>query len=91
MGLLGRFAQTPVVFAVFQGFSLWNYENDTNFTPVNGHHSASDTNIPQHAYVRVTSAGLNSAAGLCYCSESNASVEADNTILFTVIAMGRSA
>lgn len=87
----GMFAQTPVVFAVFQGFSLWGYDGITSFTPNSANHGASADDIPQHAFVRVTSVGLNSAAGECYCSESDVTWEADNTILFTVIALGRSA
>jgi hypothetical protein len=91
MDYTGKFAQIPTVFVVFQGFSLWGYDGNTNFTPNSAYHSQDTASIPQHMFVRVTSVGLNSAAGVSYCSESGVDYETDNTMLFTMVALGRSA
>jgi hypothetical protein len=45
--------------------------------------------IPQHAYVRVIGWDNNTANGVCFCSESDATQESDNTILFTVVVLGQ--
>jgi hypothetical protein len=82
------FSQIYTAYVVFQGFSLFNNEGDTTFSSF-GH--VSDANcIPQHAYVRIDgNPGLSQTSGFCFCSESLESNETDNTILFTLVVMGR--
>jgi hypothetical protein len=76
------------VFAVLQGFSVFN--NDGNLSFNNTGHVQGGAFIPQHAFVRVDSPpGLNSASGVCYCSESDNTEQADNTIFFTVVVLGK--
>jgi hypothetical protein len=53
-----------------------------------GHVKSTDA-IPQHVYVRVTWQDAIMAGGEIYCSESSSGSEADNTVLFTVVVMGR--
>ena len=46
--------------------------------------------IPQHVFARVTSVvGNNTVNGTCYCSESDETLEGDNTVMFTVVVLGR--
>jgi hypothetical protein len=87
----GMFSQVYTVFAVLQGHSLWNYAGNTAFTPDATHHAAVPGAIPQHVFVRVDAFGLTAASGVVYASESDPTLEVDNTILFTVVIMGRSA
>lgn len=87
----GQLKEVYGAFAVMHGFSLWNHEGDTTFNPFPGSHAASVNAIPQHVFVRVDSSNVNETRGVCYCSESDGSLEADNTVLFTVIVMGRPA
>lgn len=54
-------------------------------------HSESTAAIVQHVFVQVTSHDNNTAHGKVYCSESLATNETDNTILLTVVVLGRSA
>jgi hypothetical protein len=83
------FSQIYAAYVVLQGFSIWNNDNNLNF---NFYFHAADANaIPQHAYVKINGApGLTQTSGECFCSESLESNETDNTILFTVVVMGRS-
>jgi len=83
----GVFESTPTVFAVFQGFSIFTNEGNLAFD--NTGHAPGGTFIPQHAFVRVASNDLNTASGVCYCSESNNLQQANNTILFTVVVIGK--
>jgi hypothetical protein len=80
-----KFTEVYTVFACLQGYSVW--PNDTNFG--NWGHVKSLDAITQHTFVRVTSSDTKTAKGTAYCSESNADSEVDNTVLFTVIVMGR--
>src|SRR5204863_5083792 len=75
------------VFAVFQGFSVFSNEGNMLFN--NTGHVQGGAFIPQHAFVRVDSKGLNAASGVCYCSESDNTEQADNTIFFTVVVLGK--
>ncbi len=82
----GIFSTVYSAFAVFQGFSIWS--NTVAFD----NHPHGETNvdtIPQHAFVRVDSFDANSASGVAYCSESDASLEGDNCVLFTLVVVGR--
>ena len=81
------FEQVYAVFAVFQGFSIFNNDNNLNFNAKG--HEQGDVFIPQHAFVRVDFFDLNSANGVCYCSESDSTKQTDNSILFTVVVMGK--
>lgn len=83
-----NFSQIYAAFVVFQGFSIWSNEGDLTFS--NFAHASDPNAIPQHAYVRITSSGLTQTSGECFCSESLESNEVDNTVLFTVVVMGRS-
>jgi hypothetical protein len=83
----GGFSQIYTAYVVLQGFSIWNNDGNTSFSNF-GH--ASDSNaIPQHVYVKVDAVGLTQTSGHCFCSESLAGNEGDNTVLFTVVVMGR--
>jgi hypothetical protein len=81
------FENVYVVFAVFQGFSVFNNENNAIFNTFG--HVQGGQFIPQHAYVRVIGWDNNTANGVCFCSESDATQESDNTILFTVVVLGQ--
>jgi hypothetical protein len=82
-----KFTEVYAAFVVLQGYSLWNNEGKTDFSSW-GHVSSPDA-IPQHTYVRVTDTSLTKTSGVAYCSESKQDGETDNTVLFTVIVMGR--
>jgi hypothetical protein len=82
-----QFEQVYLVFAVLQGFSIFNNENNLTFNGT-GHVQGNDV-IPQHAFVRVDTWNTNSAAGVCYCSESDPGNQGNNTILFTVVVLGK--
>jgi hypothetical protein len=83
----GGFSHIYAAYVVLQGFSIWNNDGNTSFTTF-GH--ASDPNtIPQHVYVKVDTISLTQTTGHCFCSESKESFEGDNTVLFTVVVMGR--
>jgi hypothetical protein len=86
---VGEFSQIYTAFAVLQGYSLWNNENNIAFLPNPANHVANADSIVQHVFVRVTSSNANFTSGELYCSESKASLEGDNTVLFTVVVMGR--
>ena len=83
-----RFSKVYAAFAVFQGFSLFGQGGNTSF---NNFGRVPDLGaIPQHAFVRVDSgAGTEQTTGTCFCSESSAANEGDNTILFTVVVIGK--
>ena len=87
----GVFSEVYAVYAMLRGFSI--YDNSSLVT-----NPPFDTNIPheqnlntivQHTYVRVDTWGTNSAQGKCYCGQSDATQESNNSVLFTVIAIGR--
>jgi hypothetical protein len=82
-----QFEHVYVAFAVLQGFSIFDNENNVNFNSTG--HVQGDDAIPQHVFVRVDSFGINSASGVCYCSESDPGNQSDNTILFTVVVLGK--
>jgi hypothetical protein len=82
-----QFEQVYAVFAVFQGFSVFNNDNNLAFNSTG--HVPGIKFIPQHAFVRVDSFDINSANGVCYCSESDSSEQADNSIFFTIVVLGK--
>lgn len=81
------FSEIYTVFVCMQGYSLFNNDGRADFGNLG--HVVSAECIPQHAYVRVTSQSIQKTEGVAYCSESKADFGADNTVLFTVIVMGR--
>jgi len=81
------FESVYAVFAVFQGYSVFNNDGNTAFN--NTGHVQGGAFIPQHAFVRVDFNDVNTASGVCYCSESDNAEQADNTILFTVVVLGK--
>jgi hypothetical protein len=90
--LQGAFTTVYTAFAVLGGFSLWGNEVAENVVPTMGSwgHAKGDGVIPQHVFARVTSvAGNNIVNGECYCSESDETLEGDNTVFFTVVVLGR--
>jgi hypothetical protein len=81
----GQFKHVYTVFVVLQGFSIWPNPS----TSFNTFFNAADVNaISQHVFVRIDGSDGNSVHGTCFCQESLASNEGDNTVLFTVIAIG---
>ena len=81
------FTEIYIVFVTLQGHSLWANEGDITFSHMG--HSASVNAIPQHVFVRVDDWDLTHAWGRHFVSESKASLELDNSVLFTVVVMGR--
>jgi hypothetical protein len=81
------FTQVFAAFAALGGFSLWDNSGDASF------HSwgavADAQAIPQHAFARVTKFTNSQVSGECFCSESAPAGELDNTVLFTVVVIGR--
>lgn len=85
--IAGEFSTIYAVFAMLRGFSLWNNHNNLAFT--NQGNVQGIANIPQHAYVRILGHDLGSVWGQCFCSESGGGIGGDNTVLFTVVVIGR--
>jgi len=83
----GEFTQVDTAFAALQGFSIFDNHQNPNFTT--GGHLISPNAIPQHVYVRVTNFNTGQVNGISYCSESKAADEGKNTVLFTVVVIGR--
>jgi hypothetical protein len=81
------FSQIYTCYVVMQGFSIWNNDGNTAFTSLG--HEANVNSIPQHVYVRITGQSATQVNGECFCSESLENNETDNTVLFTVVVMGR--
>ena len=84
----GGFSQIYTAFVVLQGFSIWDNDGNTSFTNLN--HAADVDAIPQHVYVKIDGVPTTTqTSGHCFCSESLQGNEVDNTVLFTVVVMGR--
>lgn len=83
----GRFTAVFSAFAVLQGFSLFNNENNSAFDSFG--HVADAEAIPQHVMVSVDAWSTSTVSGRCFCSESSTGVQSDNTVLFTVVVIGR--
>jgi hypothetical protein len=82
-----RFSSVYARFAVFQGFSIFGQGGNISF---NNFGRVPDVNaIPQHSFVRVDSGDNDHTNGTCFCSESSAANETDNTVLFTVVVIGK--
>ncbi len=85
------FVAVYAAYVVLQGYSLWNYDGQTGFAVNSSHHVSGSGNIPQHVYVKLVSHNNTDATVEIYCSESDSSLEGDNTVLFTLVVMGRTA
>jgi hypothetical protein len=85
------FIEVYDAYVVLQGYSVWGYEGQTDFGVVSSHHAADASTIPQHVFVRLVSHNTTEAVVETYCSQSAASGEAENTVLFTLVVMGRTA
>ena len=83
----GLFADVYVAFAVFQGFSIWDNSGSTQF--MNFGNIQGTEAIPQHAFVRVDNWGVNGANGVAFCSQSDPGISGNNSILFTLVVIGR--
>jgi hypothetical protein len=79
------YVQVFAAFAVFNGFSLWS--NNANFLSWGGVENASA--IPQHAFANVVAFNNSSATVRTFCSESNTGQGGDNTVLATLVVIGR--
>lgn len=84
----GGFSQVYTAYVVLQGFSIYPNDGDITFTTVINH-DANVNAIPQHVFVRLETFSTTQATGNYFCSESLESNETDNTVLFTVVVMGR--
>jgi len=84
----GQFSAVYVAYPVLQGFSLIDPGSIDDFWAT-GRHWQSDTAIPQHLWVRIDSFDASGAYGESYCSQSVAGYDSDNTVLFTLVVLGR--
>ena len=85
----GTFTTVTKAFVALQGFSLWDNEPSAAFDTFG--HVASANAIPQHVMVLVDSVSPTQVRGRCFCAESDAPSQNDNTVLFTVVVFGRRA
>ncbi len=85
----GTFTSVTSAFVVLQGFSLWDNEGSVGFDSFG--HVAAVGAIPQHVMVMVDGFTLTQVHGRCFCAESDAPSQGDNTLLFTVVVIGRRA
>jgi len=81
------FTQVYAAFVVLQGFSLWGNDGNTAFT--NYSHNRDTNSITQHVFVRIKTQSLSQVTGECFCSEAYEPNQGDNTVLFTLVVMGR--
>ena len=82
-----QFTEVYDVFAMLHGFSIWANNDRPQFNRWN-HVPGLDV-IPQHVFVRVDGHDLTHAWGQHYASQSDADQEWNNTVLFTVVVIGR--
>lgn len=81
------FVQVFSAFVVFNGFSLFNNNGNVNF---NNWGAAQGVGcIPQHAFATVVSYGTSGATVKTFCSESDPNASGDNTVLATLVVIGR--
>ena len=85
--LVRNFTGVPTAFAVLRGFSL--FDNGGNLAFEGFGHVQDDRAIPQHVMVRITQVTGSTISGRCFCSESDETLQSDNTVLFSVVAIGR--
>ncbi len=81
------FVQIYAAYAVFNGFSL--FSNNAGFTSWGA--VQSDQAIPQHAFATVVSYNNSAATVRTFCSESRPEQGGDNTVLATLVVIGRTA
>jgi hypothetical protein len=84
----GQFSQVYLACPVLQGFSVIDPGSVDAFYST-GHHWENDSANPQHCWVRLDSFDTSSASGAAYCSQSGAQWDYDNTVLFTLVVLGR--
>jgi len=84
----GGFSQIYTAFVVFQGFSIWGNGGNLAFSNFN---NDPDVNaIVQHAYARIVGNPTTTQTTVeTFCNESLKSNEGDNTVLFTLVVLGR--
>ena len=81
----GDFTEIYAAYAVLSGFSLWT--NTTAFDSWGNDPSAGAA--AQHVFARVTNVAGTTVYLECFCSEGNIGSEADNTVLVTLVVIGR--
>jgi hypothetical protein len=81
------FSEVYEAFVVFNGFSIWGNTDPNAFD--NFGHAADANAIVQHAYARVVSRSGTSITLKAFCSESKAEWQSDNSILLTLVVIGR--
>jgi hypothetical protein len=84
----GDFDAVFNAFVVLNGFSIWG-NNSNAFNSWS--HDADVNAMVQHAYVRVTSVSGTVIDLEAYCNESLPSNESDNSILLTLVVIGKAA
>jgi hypothetical protein len=84
----GQFSSVYTAFVILQGFSIWNPGSVAAFW-AGGRHARGDNAIPQHCWARVDGFNTYEAYGQTYCSESVAGNEGDNSVLFSLVVLGR--
>jgi hypothetical protein len=82
----GEFSQVYESFVVLNGFSVWN-QSSTAFDHFD--HLKSTNVIVQHAYARVSNRTGTSITVEAFCQESDETLESDNSVLFTLVVIGR--
>lgn len=81
------FVQVFSAFVVFNGFSLFNNNGNVNFNSWG--YAQGVGCIPQHAFATVVSYGTSGATVKTFCSESDPNASGDNTVLATLVVIGR--
>jgi hypothetical protein len=81
------FQEVYAAYVVMQGFSIWNNDGNPSFS--NSGNDQSTAAIPQHVFVRIIASDKTQTTGECFCSESLKGNETDNTVLFTLVVIGR--
>jgi hypothetical protein len=87
----GQFTQVFEAFAALGGFSILDNTDPSHSAFDQVAHIADVRMIVQHCFVRVTSHTDSAVHGDCYCAQSDSSQEGSNTVLFTVVVIGRKA
>ena len=84
------FTEISIAFAALGGYSIFNNSGDVTFhTYDNVGGVANTSSIPQHSYARVSETSGLTVTVESFCQESDPVQETDNTVLFTLVVIGR--